>query len=722
MPSRSNWMRLVSLLALLGAPAAFSQESTLVAERIGVGLSRYYASPEARSRALPSFALVARRQAMVGETAPAELQPVYSQRDGRTVVTVSIPEGTSLYGTGMVGGPLLRNGRVVEAWNTDAYGYGEDTKSLYQSHPWVLAVRPDGTSFGVLADTTYRCTIDLTEQIVFEADGPEFATIVIEGDTPQDVVKRLADLTGKIDLPPRWALGYHQCRYSYYPQQRVIDIAVEFRQRRIPCDVIWLDIDYMDGYRVFTFDPIRFPSPRQLGETLHRGGFAVVWMIDPGVKAERGYFVYDQLMAGDHAVRRSDGTVYTGDVWPGACVFPDFLRRETREWWAGLYPPFVKAALMDGIWNDMNEPAIFNVPSKTMPLDNLHRPDPDLLGHEGADASHARFHNVYGMMMARATREGFRRAEPGKRPFVLTRANYIGGQRFAATWTGDNIADWTHLEMSIPMVLNLGLSGQPFSGPDIGGFVGDGDGELFARWMGIGAMLPFARGHTGKENINKEPWAFGPDVEHTCRQALERRYRLIPYLYTTFRNTSIDGMPVCRPVFFADPTDPALRSEDDAFLLGEDILVVAKVTPDRSRVPLLPKGNWRRFDFSDADNPDLPELYLRPGAIVPTGPVIQKTEDPIDPITLLVCLDENGLARGDYYMDLGDGFAHRDGDAYRINTYTARSDGQSVAINVERTGGILPQVGRTMIVRLLLPDREIVAEGKDGEALVINLK
>ena len=297
----------------------------------------------------------------------------------------------------------------------------------------------------MLADTSYRCLVDLKGDILLAAEGPAFPVIVITGDTPQQVLERLADLLGTIDLPPLWALGYHQCRYSYYPDERVLQIADEFRDRHIPCDVIWLDIDYMDGNRSFTFSPSDFPDPRGLHDQLHAENFRTVAIIDPGVAVAPGYHVYDSGQEIDAWVRNRHDLVYTGNVWPGLCVFPDFTRADVRTWWSSLYPQFLTLGV-DGIWNDMNEPAVFNVDGHTMPADNRHRADAEL----GGPGPHARYHNVYGMLMARATREGVVAGRPQRRPFVLTRANFIGGHRYAATWTGDNVASWEHLDFSIP--------------------------------------------------------------------------------------------------------------------------------------------------------------------------------------------------------------------------------------------------------------------------------
>lgn len=702
-------------------------DAPFVVEHLASGAVRFLPG-EMRSPSLPPSVAVSLPQSVIGglpenwRTTPK----FYSTDDKKFGCVIGITPGTSLYGTGEAAGPLLRTGRVTVCWNTDAYGYTDANPSLYQSHPWVLAVRGDGTAFGVLADTTWRCTIDLRNGIEIVGEGEPFPVYILEGNNPQEVVSGLSRLIGTIPMPPKWALGYHQCRYSYNPESKVREIAEGFRSRKIPCDVIWFDIDYMDGYRVFTFDSTQFPDPKSLNKDLGEMGFERIWMIDPGVKAEPGYSIYDQMIALDLCVRNKAGEVYRGEVWPGFCVFPDYTRPDVRSWWAGLYRDFM-AQGVSGVWNDMNEPAVFNVPSKTMPEDNVHKGG-EWNGGTLPEGPHLRYHNIYGTLMAMGTYEGIRAANPKRRPFVLTRAGFIGSQRYAATWTGDNSAEWDDLEDSISMALNLGLSGQPFAGPDIGGFNGNGpggeaNGKLFARWMGIGALLPFARGHTGKGNIDKEPWAFGPEVEKTCRQALERRYRLMPYLYSMFFEASQSGLPVARPLFFADPSDPALRSEDDAFLLGPDVLVAGRVTPLGDRAVVLPKGDWRLFELVDEKrNPDLPTLYIRDGAIVPCGPVMEWTgQAPVDPLTLYINLRGDGMASGMMYEDAGDGFGYLQ-DEFLLTQYVATKFGNQVSVSVGSSAGNMPRPERTLRVVIMGESGTfIAAEGKDGETVVVTL-
>lgn len=590
-----------------------------------------------------------------------------------SVVRIDGLAGCSLYGTGEQAGRLLRNGTRVVLWNNDHFDYTAKSKNLYQSHPFVLAVRPDGSAVGVLIETTYRCELTLGGVAGVRAvvQGPAPAVVLIARGSAQEVVRALHELTGRIPMPPRWALGYHQCRWSYEPRERFVELAQEFRERGIPCDCLWFDIDYMDGFRCFTVDSQKFPDVVTLNSQLHALGFRTIYMIDCGIKVDTGYSVYADGAVKKHYITTATGAEYHGEVWPGACAFPDFTNAATRAWWAGLYQGFMAMGI-DGVWNDMNEPAVFKGIEKTMPRSNLHRPDAELAGGAGADRTHARFHNLYGMLMTRATREGISQANPQRRPFVLTRSNFLGGQRYAATWTGDNRSDWNHLAWSISMALNLTLSGQPFVGPDIGGFIGNADGALFARWMGIGAMLPFARAHSEKTTLPHEPWSFGEACERTCRVALLRRYRLMPYLYTLFWRAAMDGRPVVAPVFFADAGNRALRNVDDAFLLGPDLLVQCGVTPTAkaSAIPLL--AGWKRVmllegtgeEQAEAADTDLPNLFLRPGALLPLGPVKMYTGEVVkdERLEVLMHQDEAGNASCEVYQDAGDGYGYERGE------------------------------------------------------------
>jgi len=697
--SRPRWRRLLQALlapiTLLGAGAVHAQP---VAEWLGDGIARFWADAASRDAALPSIAFVS--PAAVRGEAPADFaaRPVFTMQGGGRIVRIAVPRGTSLYGTGEVPGPLLRNGRTTVCWNTDAYGYDSTTPSLYQSHPWVLAVRPDGTAFGVLADTPDRVVVDLVNGIEFRAQGPPFGVVVIERASPQEVVRALADLTGHMPLPPKWALGFQQCRYSYAPASEVLRIAKQFRIRRLPCDVLWMDIDYMDRHRTFTFDPIGFADPKGLDDELHAQGFHSVWILDPGIPDDPADPTYQQGTRLDAWVKMPDGTPFIGRVWPGECVWPDFTRADVRAWWGRRTTEFMDRSGADGVWNDMNEPAVFDVRSKTMPETARHEADADL----GGPGFHARYHNVYGMQMARASFEGLRAGRPDVRPFVLSRANDLGGQRYAAAWTGDNHANQEHLKMALPMVLNLGLSGQPFAGPDIGGFAGPCTGEEYIEWLGLGSLLPFARAHTEKGNIRKEPWSFGPANEARARRALETRYRLLPYLYTVFEEAARTGLPVARPVFFADPKAAWLRGVQHEFLLGGDLLVDDPAIAPRSDAAGLAEDAtaWPPATIVPGEpDPALPTLHVRAGAIVPLGPVVQFTgEKPLDEVELLVAPDANGHAEGSLYEDAGDGYGYQHGQFLRTR-FEARMEGGTLRVRVaSQEGRWHPPEGRRYTV------------------------
>jgi alpha-glucosidase len=630
------------------------------------------------------------------------ITPIFSTSNNRNVATITIEAGTSLYGTGEVAGGLLRNGKVTENWNSDVYGYDSTYKNLYQSHPWVLAVRADGSAYGVLALTTYRSEINLQSSIKFSATGPQFPVVIFTGSNPQAVLQSLAKQIGTIAMPPRWAIGYQQCRYSYTPASRVKEIADNFRSRSIPCDVIWMDIDYMNGYRIFNFNPLTFSDPSGLNTYLHEKRFHSVWMIDPGIKAEAGYSVFDQGTAGDYFVKKSDNSVFNGDVWPGSCAFPDFTNPKACSWWSGLYKEFM-AKGVDGVWNDMNEPAVFNGPNGSMPEDNKH--SGGVLNIKSG--IHAQYHNIYGMLMVKASREGILAANPTKRPFVLSRANFTGGHRYAATWTGDNTANWYHLGYSVPMILNLSMSGQPFCGPDIGGFKEDGTAALFARWIGVGAFFPFSRSHANAGTRDKEPWAWDAATENTSRTALNRRYVLLPYLYTLFYQSSINGMPVMQPAFFADLTNASLRSEWRSFLLGSDLLVVPRLQENASITPAEPRGIWHEIRIA-GENPDVdvnqPRIKIRNGAIIPTSQLVQNTLNyKIDTLTLWVCPDSNGHAAGQLYEDAGEGFDYQQG-SYLLTTYSCDPVAGGVKITIKETMGNLTRGTRVTRVKVVTKD------------------
>ena len=689
-----------------------------------------------------------------------QLRPVFTVADGKSIATIHVGNDVDLYGTGEVTGPLLRNGRTISLWNIDTPAYSVDGGThLYQSHPWVMGLRRDGTAFGIIADNTWRQTIRTDADVVFESDGPAFRVVIIERESPQALMQALTQLTGHMELPPLWSLGYQQCRFSYQPDTRVKEIADTLRLLRIPSDVIWMDIDYMHHYRIFTFRPDEFPDPKGLNDYLHQRNFKAVYMIDPGVSAEPGYFVDDQGTAGDYWVKDKDGQPYVGNVWPGPCHFPDFTREDVRTWWATLYRDFMATGI-DGVWNDMNEPSVFSGVKGTMPVDNQHGTERlkikngkyDYLLSSNPDSnanhifhpssfnsnpslltSHLRYHNVYGMNMVRASRQGLLLANPQKRPFILSRSNFLGGHRYAATWTGDNLSSWDQLKLSVPMTLTLGLSGQPFNGPDIGGFCESANGDLVAHWTAMGVYFPFVRNHSIKGSANQEPWAFTPEVLDACRTAIERRYRLMPYIYTLFREASLNGMPVMRPLFMADAKDLTLRHEDRAFLLGGDLMVV----PSWAETVEQPSASaWQPIPATllDAQPTQKPKgktqdsyqatLLQRPGSIVPLANLAQSTADlRTDSLTLLVCLDADGRAAGTLYEDDGDGFSYRTGN-YRLSQFHATVTKNALTVTLRQAEGQMsaPVVRYLRIATVDAKGRTLVSPWQQGTTATLKLR
>lgn len=718
--SNSNMvnLKIVGVLGMLCFTGWLSAHNVKMEKEVivGDGIAKFVPKGFNLSQ-MPSFALKAEPQEKGMLPSNWQLYPIVEKKKGHASAYLDVPQGTSLYGGGEVTGPLLRNGQSIKLWNTDSGAYSVDNgKRLYQSHPWVMGVRPDGTSFGILFDTPYKAELTTTdERINFETEGELFRIFVIDRESPQAVIKGLAELIGTMPMVPRWALGYQQCRFSYTPASRVIEVADTFRIKRIPCDVMWMDIDYMDGYRIFTFNPQTFPDPAALNRDLHIRGFHSAWMIDPGAKVDSTYFVYKSGTANDVWVKTAQGKEFHGDAWPGACAFPDFTQPKTVRWWADLYKDFLDKGV-DGVWNDVNEPQISNTPTGTMPEDNKH-----LGGDKIPAGPHLKYHNVYGYLMVKASREGIMKARPQNRPFILTRSNFLGGQRFAATWTGDNASWESHMTMSVPMILTLGLSGQPFSGADVGGFLFNPDTDLFGRWMALGAFYPFSRGHACAGTINKEPWAFGQKVEDVSRMALERRYVLLPYYYTLLHEASETGMPIMRPVFFADPKDTLLRAEEQAFLIGENLLVV----PEWAKNPALPKGIWRNLSLIPGDDKDSyqAKLKIRGGAIIPTGKIIQNTnEKSLDPLTLLVCLDEKGEAHGTLYWDEGDNWSFKDGN-YSFQHFTAiRTADNKVQVKITQKKGKYITENNDMAIVKIITDKGIYqASGNLVEGIEVQL-
>jgi alpha-glucosidase len=577
--------------------------------------------------------------------------------DGRGfTLRKTLARSEHIFGLGDKTGGLDRRGKSFVDWNTDAYAFTGSTDPIYKSIPFFVSAGGAGGSYGVLLDNTWRAWFDFghreDEITAFGApDGP-IDYYVIAGPSTAEVVRRYTDLTGKAPLAPLWSLGYQQSRYSYMSADETRTIADRLRKDSIPTDVVWLDIDFQDRNRPFTINRTAFPDLKGLTTDLGKQGIRLVTIADLHVAAApgEGYAPYDSGAAGNHFVHNPDGSNFVGKVWPGPSVFPDFTDAGARSWWGKLH-----ASLLDdgvaGIWNDMNEPSVFESPNLTMPLDTVHKIASDDFAPRSA--SHAEIHNVYGMQNTRATYDGLRALKPDERAFVMTRASYAGGQRYSATWTGDNSATWDHLKLSVNQLINLGLSGFSYAGADVGGFTGGPSPDLLTRWYEIAAFTPVFRNHSAKDTPRVEPWLDGAEHLAIRRRFVEERYRLMPYLYGLAEVNARTGDPIMRPVFYDYPQ--ALTTHCDqsmAFTLGKALLIAPPPKPESPQVYdiCLPSGGW--FDLwtgmpvskagaaaydTIKETPKLDRLpvYVRAGTILPRQPLVQSTsETPSGPLSL----------------------------------------------------------------------------------------
>jgi alpha-glucosidase len=605
---------------------------------------------------------------------------------GRVICQKRIQPDECFYGLGERTFGLDLRGRRYGMWNTDPRTYQLGQDPIHLCMPVLLGLHSQGRQgYGIFFDNTFRGQFDLGAKnpyaASFGAEGGELGYYFIYGPALTTVVERYTELTGRVMLPPLWMLGYHQSRWSYHPEARVRKLAADFRKvYHVPCDGIHLDIHYMDGYRCFTWDPKRFPHPAQKIADLHEQGFKIIVIIDPGIKADPHYSVCQNGLEQDVFCRYPDGkTLFKGPVWPGDCYFPDFTNPRVRAWWGNLCQALTEIGV-DGIWNDMNEPAIFGLRSTTLP---------DFVQHdlEGRGGDHIEAHNVYGMQMVRATVEGLMRLRPDERPVCISRSGWAGVQRYAMSWTGDNRSNWNHLWLSMPMLMNLGLCGLAHTGPDIGGFSRFATGELFTRWLQMGIFFPFLRSHTFVHSPDQEPWSWGEPYLSINRSYIELRYRLLLYLYTAFWQCAQTGLPIMRPLLLAFQHDTVTHTLDDQFMCGDAFLVAPVIEAGATRRSLyLPAGVW--YDFwtderlsgpacAEVEAPleRLP-LFVRAGSVVPMAPPMQYVgERPVDRLTLHVY---PGDGESQLYEDDGRTWAFRDGE-YRLTRFALSTNGSPLS-------------------------------------------
>ena len=600
-----------------------------------------------------------------------------------------IQEQENFFGLGDKPRELNLKGMRLENWGSDTYGFEKQRDPLYKNIPFYFGLH-HGIGYGIFFDNSFKTTFDFGHErgdvASFWSKGGMMNYYFINGPGLVEVAERYTFLTGKPEMPPMWALGYQQSKWSYYPESKVKEIASGFRSRKIPCDVIHIDIDYMDGFRCFTWDTEKFPDPAKMVAELKEEGFKTIVIIDPGIKIDKDYFVYQEAIEKGLFCRRADGPLMEGEVWPGMCHFPDFTNPEAREWWATLYDEFMKSGI-HGVWNDMNEPAVFGI--GTFPDDTRH-------DYDGHHCSHKKAHNVYGMQMVKATHEGVRKNTFPNRPLVITRSGYAGLQRYSAVWTGDNISTWEHLWIANLQCQRLSISGISFTGSDIGGFIGQPNGELYVRWMQMAVFHPFFRTHSSGDHGDQEPWSFGEETTDLIREAIELRYQLLPYIYTLFWKNVNEGTPMLLPLVFVDQEDKETHFRMEEFCMGNQMLVcpISEESVDGRKL-YLPKGNWYNYwtnelfegkqeYFVDVAINQIP-MFVKSGSIIPHYPVMQYVgQKKIESLVLHVYCDECEM-ESTVYEDDGDFYDYEQGN-FTLRTFTFSGNPKEVKISQDSEG------------------------------------
>jgi len=587
------------------------------------------------------------------------------------------------YGLGEKTGYLNKKGYYYEMWNTDEpRPHVESFVSLYKSIPFFITLR-NGISFGIFFDNTFKTYFDMGKEnssyYYFAADDGNLDYYFIYGPYVTDVLEGYTYLTGRTPLPQLWTLGYHQSRWSYCPKDRVLEVANMFREKDIPCDVIHLDIDYMDGYRVFTWDEEAFKDHKDMIKELKEKGFKVVTIIDPAVKKDKGYFMYEEGLKNGYFITDKDGIPYVNEVWPGEALYPDFSDEKVRNWWADKQKIMLDDGI-SGIWNDMNEPASFKGPI----------PDDVQFKNDGRTTNHLEVHNVYGHLMAKATYEGIKK-HTNKRPFVITRACFAGTQKYSTVWTGDNHSFWEHLRMAVPMLLNLGLSGIAFCGTDVGGFQFDATPELLSRWVQLGCFMPLFRNHSCIHTRDQEPWAFDKITEDINRKYIKLRYKLLPYLYDLMYQCEKTGLPVMRPLFLHYQNDKNTYELNDEFLFGENILVSPVLEQGKNiKAVYLPEGDWIDYWTKEEYKGggyilkyaplDLCPMFIKKGSIIPNFEIQNYIGEKKMNKLILDVYPGDGVYY--HYKDDGETFEYKNGK-YNFYKFTMKLN-DFLEINIEK--------------------------------------
>jgi alpha-glucosidase len=587
----------------------------------------------------------------------------------RVTVYKTLQDGERFIGLGEELGNLDRRGSVVTLWNTDDYKYDDPRIPMYVSIPFFLGLH-HGEMYGIYFDNSYRSVFN------FGASNKRFASYSFDGGDRDEffihdgslgkILEHYTGLTGRMPLPPEWSLGYQQSRCSYSPEDTVTFIARTLRDKKIPADGIVLDADYLKDYEPFRINQERFPDMRALADRLRGMNLELTASVNPGIRIDDSYQAYKTGLEQGVFLKYTDGLPYIADISPNTNLYPDFTNPKARGWWVENMKVYQDVGI-NGYWNDMNEPAI----------DGQAIPENVVFDFDGRGATTAEAHNYYGMLMARSSFESFQKYGGNKRPFVLSRSGFAGIQRYAAVWSGDNQAKDEHILLGVLLNNQMGLAGVPFTGPDLGGYIGDGSKELYKRWVEVGVFSPYLRNHREQFAAANEPWAYGEEAETISKTYIEFRYRMMPYLYSKFRESSETGMPISRCLCIDDPFDEKVYEQKNQyeFLFGDALLVNPMTSKERSKSTYLPLGEWYDL-FSDervaggrevtAEYPvyRIP-IFVKASSILPLQTKVLSTKDkPSDTLYVHVFYGANAH-RFVYYDDDGSSLDYQRGAYYQ---------------------------------------------------------
>jgi len=621
------------------------------------------------------------------------------QEDNKINFIYKMSKEDIVYGLGETLGALNKRGKIYRFYNTDDPEHIPDKMSLYGSHPFIIL---DGKiTFGLFIDYPSEIILDIgfTDKDILQITVPskDFDLYIFDTDEKLSIIKEYFNLTGKPYIPPKWAFGFQQSKWSYFSEEEVRNVAKKFREIGIPCDVIYTDIDYMDSYKVFTINKEKFPNYEGMVKDLKEIGIKVIPIIDPGVKIEKDYEMYEEGKEKGFFCVDEKGNDFVAAVWPGPTHFPNFLNSEVRRWWGKKYKLFTDMGIK-GFWNDMNEPSIFYTPKG---LDNLlkmlkylegnkenagievflaketllniasNREDYKSFYHKLDDSSlinHDTVHNLYGFNMTKATADELKELCPNERYLLLSRSSYPGLHRMASIWMGDNKSWWEHMLVNIRMLQSLNMMGFFYTGADVGGFGADSSAELVIRWMELGAFTPFYRNHSALNTRPQEPWQFDEESLNIMRDIVRLRYAFLPYTYSEYMNSVKESVPFVKPLSFVFEGD-RVKDIEDQYMYG-DSLMVAPVHEQnkKGRYVHLPEVNWLNWTASkyeernmkvyeagdyyiEADLNEIPLFIKENSLILLSEPMNYVGEKEISELTVIGLVSDHAIYN--YYDDDG---------------------------------------------------------------------